>query len=85
MLTGPVWSFWSRAGENPHLLTKLFEGPSTMQGAMYPKSSQILGASTAAFTVCFAVWTIFSIIGIRVRQELGLTETQFGLLVGTPT
>ncbi len=55
-----------------------------MQGAMYPKSSQILGASTAAFTVCFAVWTIFSIIGIRVRQELGLTETQFGLLVGTP-
>ncbi|MDZ5649849.1 MFS transporter [Nitrospirillum sp. BR 11828] len=40
--------------------------------------------STLAFTVCFAVWTIFSIIGIRVRQELGLSETQFGLLVGTP-
>ncbi|WP_145966191.1 MFS transporter, partial [Mesorhizobium sp. M1E.F.Ca.ET.041.01.1.1] len=44
----------------------------------------MLGASTAAFTVCFAVWTIFSIIGIRIRQELGLNETQFGLLVGTP-
>ncbi|RUW20538.1 MFS transporter, partial [Mesorhizobium sp. M1E.F.Ca.ET.041.01.1.1] len=43
-----------------------------------------MGASTAAFTVCFAVWTIFSIIGIRIRQELGLNETQFGLLVGTP-
>lgn len=40
--------------------------------------------STLAFTVCFAVWTIFSIIGIRIRQELGLSETQFGLLVGTP-
>jgi NNP family nitrate/nitrite transporter-like MFS transporter len=40
--------------------------------------------STVAFTVCFAVWTIFSIIGIRIRQELGLTETQFGLLVGMP-
>ncbi|MFG1411091.1 MFS transporter [Xanthobacter sp. VTT E-85241] len=43
-----------------------------------------LAMSTLAFTVCFAVWTIFSIIGIRIRQELGLSETQFGLLVGTP-
>ncbi|PSJ63249.1 MFS transporter [Kumtagia ephedrae] len=40
--------------------------------------------STIAFTVCFAVWTIFSIIGVRIKQELGLTETEFGLLVGTP-
>ncbi|TPO11843.1 MFS transporter [Mesorhizobium sp. B1-1-5] len=55
-----------------------------MQTALNPRSGQILGASTAAFTVCFAVWTIFSIIGIRIRQELGLSETQFGLLVGTP-
>ncbi|AVA26345.1 MULTISPECIES: MFS transporter [unclassified Rhizobium] len=49
-----------------------------------PKAGQILGMSTAAFTACFAVWTIFSIIGIRIRQELGLSETEFGLLVGTP-
>ncbi|WP_394887872.1 nitrate/nitrite transporter [Mesorhizobium sp. AaZ16] len=40
--------------------------------------------STIAFTVCFAVWTIFSIIGVRIKEELGLSETQFGLLVGTP-
>ncbi|WP_163468639.1 MFS transporter, partial [Klebsiella michiganensis] len=26
----------------------------------------------------------FSIIGIRIKQELGLSETEFGLLVGTP-
>jgi MFS transporter, NNP family, nitrate/nitrite transporter len=43
-----------------------------------------LGASTIAFTACFAVWTIFSIIGIRIQKELGLNDTQFGLLVGTP-
>jgi len=43
-----------------------------------------LSMSTVAFTVCFAVWTIFSIIGVRIKQELGLTETQFGLLVGMP-
>ncbi|MCK9909053.1 MFS transporter [Microbacteriaceae bacterium K1510] len=40
--------------------------------------------STIAFTVCFAVWTIFAIIGIQIKQELNLSETQFGLLVGTP-
>nr|WP_233347773.1 nitrate/nitrite transporter [Hyphobacterium indicum] len=40
--------------------------------------------SLLAFTVCFAVWTIFSIIGVRIKQELGLSETQFGLLVATP-
>ena len=43
-----------------------------------------LWLSTIAFTVCFAVWTIFSIIGIQIKQELGLNDTQFGLLVGTP-
>lgn len=43
-----------------------------------------LGLSTFAFTVCFAVWTIFSIIGIKIKQDLGLNDTQFGLLVATP-
>ena len=43
-----------------------------------------LWLSTGAFTVCFAVWTIFAIIGIEIKAELGLNDTQFGLLVGTP-
>ncbi|MGQ0674999.1 MAG: MFS transporter [Rhodospirillales bacterium] len=43
-----------------------------------------LGMSTAAFTACFAVWTIFSIIGVQIKKDLGLNDTQFGLLVGTP-
>src|SRR6266581_6314408 len=43
-----------------------------------------LWMSTLAFTVCFAVWTIFSIIGIQIKKNLGLNETEFGLLVGTP-
>ncbi len=46
--------------------------------------SRALWLSTIAFTVCFAVWTIFSIIGIQIKRDLGLNETQFGLLVGTP-
>ncbi|MCA0401584.1 MAG: NarK/NasA family nitrate transporter [Proteobacteria bacterium] len=43
-----------------------------------------LWMSTLAFTTCFAVWTIFSIIGVQIKKDLGLTDTQFGLLVGTP-
>jgi NNP family nitrate/nitrite transporter-like MFS transporter len=46
--------------------------------------SRALWLSTIAFTVCFAVWTIFSIIGLQIKSDLGLTDTQFGLLVGTP-
>lgn len=49
-----------------------------------PDASRALSLSTFAFTVCFAVWTIFSIIGIQISQELGLSEAEFGLLVGTP-
>ncbi len=47
-------------------------------------ATRVLWLSTVAFTLCFAVWTIFSIIGIQIKQELGLSETEFGLLVGTP-
>ena len=43
-----------------------------------------LTSSTLAFTVCFAVWTIFSIIGLKIKTELGLNDTEFGLLVATP-
>src|SRR3990167_153838 len=41
-------------------------------------------SSTLAFTACFAVWTIFSIIGIKIKHNLQLNDTQFGLLVATP-
>jgi len=47
-------------------------------------ATRALSVSTIAFTVCFAVWTIFSIIGVKIKADLGLTETQFGLLVGMP-
>ncbi|MBO0759518.1 MAG: hypothetical protein J2P54_27070, partial [Bradyrhizobiaceae bacterium] len=46
--------------------------------------SRALWLSTIAFTICFAVWTIFSIIGVQIKTNLGLNATEFGLLVGTP-
>src|SRR5688572_29409470 len=56
----------------------------TMTGVGLSDQRRALWLSTIAFTVCFAVWTIFSIIGLQIKNDLGLSETQFGLLVGTP-
>jgi len=56
----------------------------TLDGVSRTDQYRALGLSTFAFTVCFAVWTIFSIIGVQIKQDLGLSDTQFGLLVATP-
>ncbi|MGI9511656.1 MAG: MFS transporter [Anderseniella sp.] len=56
----------------------------TLDGVTRSDQYRALGLSTFAFTVCFAVWTIFSIIGVKIKQDLGLSDTQFGLLVATP-
>ena len=56
----------------------------TTQALSKPGQSMALWMSTFSFTVCFAVWTIFAIIGVQIKKELGLSETQFGLLIGTP-
>ena len=48
------------------------------------KKYSVLAMNTLAFTVNFAVWTMFSVIGIKIKDELGLNETEFGLLVATP-
>ena len=53
-------------------------------GVRSADQNRALGLSTIAFTACFAVWTIFSIIGVAIKDELGLSESEFGLLVATP-
>lgn len=56
----------------------------SLENVTSSQQTSALTTSTLAFTVCFAVWTIFSIIGVRIKQELGLSDTQFGILVATP-
>lgn len=48
------------------------------------KQSIALTTTTLAFTVCFAVWTIFAIIGVQIKKDLNLSEFQFGLMIGLP-
>jgi NNP family nitrate/nitrite transporter-like MFS transporter len=57
---------------------------STLSPPRQADRQRALWLSTVAFTVCFAVWMIFSIIGLAIREELGLSQTQFGILVATP-
>ena len=45
---------------------------------------RILVATTLGYIGCFAVWTIFAIIGVEIQRQYGLSDTEFGLLVGIP-
>lgn len=44
----------------------------------------VLTMNTVGFTACFAVWVMFSVIGIPIKTGLNLSDTQFGLLAATP-
>lgn len=48
------------------------------------KAWSVVIASTLAFTVCFMIWMMFAVIGIPIKETLGLNETQFGILIATP-
>jgi NNP family nitrate/nitrite transporter-like MFS transporter len=45
---------------------------------------RVLGASTFAFTICFAVWMVFAILGIPLKKQLHLSDAEFGLIAATP-
>jgi hypothetical protein len=58
-----------------------------LAGRARPQSSAGPGrdfAPSPTSVICFAAWTIFSIIAVQIKKNLGLNDTQFGLLVGTP-
>ena len=52
--------------------------------AQVKKQLSVLASSTIAFTICFAVWMMFAVIGIPIKKTLGLNETEFGILVAMP-
>lgn len=49
----------------------------------YSKNKALI-VSFISFTCCFAVWTMFSIIGLKIKEELNLTKFQFSLLISLP-
>ncbi len=45
-----------------------------------PRRYSVLAVSTAAFTLLFAVWLMFGVLGVPIQKELGLTDGQLGRL-----
>ncbi len=48
------------------------------------KQYSVLFSSTLSFTVCFMIWMMLAVVGIPIKNELGLSETEFGILAATP-
>jgi NNP family nitrate/nitrite transporter-like MFS transporter len=48
------------------------------------KAWSVVAMSTLSFTVCFMIWMMFAVIGIPIKETLGLNETQFGILIAMP-
>ena len=48
------------------------------------KAWSVVIASTISFTICFMIWMMFAVIGIPIKDMLGLNETEFGLLIAMP-
>ena len=48
------------------------------------KRYSVLISSTVSFTVCFMVWMMLAVVGIPVKEELWLKETQFSILAALP-
>lgn len=59
-----------------------------MQGATQEAAgkerTRVLVLSTVGFTVFFAVWVMFAVVGIPLRKELGLSDGEFALLAAIP-
>jgi NNP family nitrate/nitrite transporter-like MFS transporter len=60
------------------------------QGAEHPVAGlerlrrRVLVVTTVGYIGCFAVWTIFAIIGVEIQRQYGLSDTELGLLLGVP-
>ena len=51
-----------------------------MSPAVRPGAVRVLTLSSIAFTLMFAVWLMFGILGIPIRDELGLSDVQLSWL-----
>jgi NNP family nitrate/nitrite transporter-like MFS transporter len=51
---------------------------------VYPGRYRVLVTSTLAFTLMFAVWLQFGILGLSIQKEFGLSDTAFYWLTALP-
>ena len=54
------------------------------EAALASARRRVLWLSTGAFTFFFAVWVMFAVVGLPLRDELSLSDGQFALLTAVP-
>ncbi|SHF07963.1 MFS transporter, NNP family, nitrate/nitrite transporter [Microbulbifer donghaiensis] len=47
-------------------------------------ASRALMAATAMFAANFSVWTLYAVLGVSIGDQLGLSATEFGVLLAAP-
>ena len=65
-------------------MSALTARPRGVEASLRTRQWSVAIMSTFAFTVCFAIWMMFAVIGIPIKKMLDLNATQFGLLTATP-
>jgi len=60
------------------------EAAATGAESISPEGKRVLIVATCVFALFFAVWVMFSIVGIKMRKELGISDGQFALLTAIP-
>lgn len=48
------------------------------------KRYSVLFSSTLSFTVCFMIWMMLAVVGIKVQEEMEFNQTQYGILIALP-
>ncbi|WP_144392750.1 MFS transporter [Pleionea sediminis] len=48
------------------------------------QARRVLILATLAFAANFSVWTLYAVMGIQIKETLGLSSTEFGLLLASP-
>jgi NNP family nitrate/nitrite transporter-like MFS transporter len=69
---------------NPSVETTPHPEAEHLPAALERLRRRVLIVTTLGYIGCFAVWTIFAIIGVEIQRQYGLSDTEFGLLVGAP-
>lgn len=49
-----------------------------------PGAGRALLAATLVFAACFSVWTLYAVLGLRLRDQLALSSFEYGLLLAAP-
>lgn len=52
--------------------------------AEYADATRVMVIATILFTIFFAVWVMFAIVGLPMRKEFGLSEGEFAMLAAIP-